>query len=391
MGINRGFLTVLLLIFFNSGGLMLPILATLFFNDLKFNVEVIGLIMSFFGVGGLFGGYIGGHLSDYIHSNKIVSISLLGNGIFIMLFSLIKQDVSLFSICMLFIGFFNTSFRPSSLLLLFETRGRISEIKVLSYRRVANSMGFALASFGFGFLYHVSGKWAFLVIGFLFIFTFLLSLILKEKKVSIAEEKEKEVPRKPNLRLFVGLNLICVLFVIVFNQYSTTYTLFLGNFAGLSPFDISTLFTVHGIIVVLFQIPVGHFCDKIRLSMGCFIGSILLALGMGLTGFASNFALAIFFCILWTFAEMILPPLSLPFILKTSIYRRGKTMGIYQASFSSGVLLAPLLGSFIYKISPYFLWQMCFVVSVICALFFLTLYIFYEPMVISRKKTRTSV
>jgi MFS family permease len=92
-----------------------------------------------------------------------------------------------------------------------------------------------------------------------------------------------------------------------------------------------------------------------------------------------------------TFAEMILPPLSLPFILKTSIYRRGKTMGIYQASFSSGVLLAPLLGSFIYKISPYFLWQMCFVVSVICALFFLTLYFFYEPMVISRKKTRTSV
>ena len=46
MGINRGFLTVLLLIFFNSGGLMLPILATLFFNDLKFNVEVIAPYLS---------------------------------------------------------------------------------------------------------------------------------------------------------------------------------------------------------------------------------------------------------------------------------------------------------------------------------------------------------
>jgi MFS family permease len=358
---------------------MLPILATLFFNDLKFNIEIIGIVMSFFGIGGIMGGYIGGHLSDYIHPNKIVSISLLGNGIFIMLFSLIGKDVLLFSICMLCIGFFNTSFRPSSMLLLFEARGKISEIKVLSYRRVANSMGFAIASFGFGFLYHLSGKWAFFLIGLLFVFTFLLSLILKERRVHPAEKKEKEVPRKPNLKLFIALNLTAVLFVIVFNQYSTTYTLFLENFTGLSLLDISTLFTMHGIAVVLFQIPVGHFCDKIALSMGCFIGSILLALGMGLTGFASNFGLAIFFCILWTFAEMILPPISLPFILKTSVYKRGKTMGIYQTSFSSGVFLSPLIGSFFYKISPYFLWQLCFAVSMVCALFFLILYIFYEP------------
>jgi MFS family permease len=381
MKTNKSFLIVLLLIFFNSGGLMLPILATLFFNDLKFNVEIIGIVMSFFGIGGLVGGYIGGHLADYIHSKKIVSVSLLGNGIFIMLFSLIKQDVLLFSICMLFIGFFNSSFRPSSLLLLFETKGRFSESKVLSYRRVVNSMGFAIASFGFGLLYHVSGKWAFFVIGLLFIFTFFLSLILKESKIHATEKKEKEVQRKPNLKLFMTLNVFSVLFIIVFNQYSTTYTLFLENFAGFSLLDISTLFTIHGIIIVLFQIPVGHFSDKITLSMGCFIGSILLAFGMGLTGFASNFALAIFFCTLWTFAEMILPPLTLPFILKTSIYKRGKTMGIYQTSFSSGVFLAPLLGSFFYKISPYFLWNLCFAVSIICALFFLALYIFYEPKV----------
>jgi predicted MFS family arabinose efflux permease len=279
---------------------------------------------------------------------------------------------------MFFIGFFNTSFRPSSLILLFETRGRISEIKVLSYRRVVNSSGFAIASFGFGFLYNFAERWTFFIIGVLFIFTFLLSLVFKIKKEYHLEKQGKEVKRKPNFALFIALNVVSVLSALAFNQYSTTYTLFLENFAGFSMLDISLLFTIHGIIIVLFQIPVGHLCDKITLSLGCFIGSILLAFGMGLTGLASSFALAIFFCVLWTFAEMILPPLTLPFILKTSIYKRGKTMGVYQTFFSLGVFLAPLFGTFLYKISPYLLWKICFAISMFCALFFLVSYFFYE-------------
>lgn len=374
---NSSFLILLLLIFFNSGGLMLPILGTLFFNDLKIGIEDIGIIMSFFGIGGLVGGYVGGHLTDYIHSKKIISVSLLGNALFIMLFGFL-QDVILFSICMLFIGFFNTSFRPSSLILLFETKGSFSDVQALSFRRVVNSMGFAIASFGFGFLYYAIERQAFFIIGFLFIATFFLSLFLKESKLHEVVKKEKEVPKKPNIILFIALNLISVLFIIVFDQYRTTYTLFLENFTGLSLLQISTLFTIHGLIVVFFQIPIGYFCDKITLSIGCCIGAILLAFGMGLTGLASSFNLALFFCILWTFAEMILPPLTLPFILKTSIFKRGKTMGIYQTSFSLGVFLAPLIGSFLYIISPHFLWNICFIISTICAVFFLTLYIFYE-------------
>ncbi len=356
---------------------MFPILSTLFFNDLKFDVGVIGLLMSFFGIGSLIGGYVGGHLADYINSKKIVSISLIGNGIFTMFF-MMANDFVLFSLLMFFIGFFNTSFRPSSLILLFETRDKISEIKVLSYRRVVNSTGFAIASFGFGFLYNFAERWAFFIIGVLFIFTFLLSLVLKIKKEHRLEKQGKEVQRKPNFALFIALNVISVLSALVFNQYSTTYTLFLEDFAGFSLLDISLLFTIHGIIVVLFQIPVGHLCDKITLSLGCFVGSILLAFGMGLTGLASSFALAVFFCVLWTFAEMILPPLTLPFILKTSIYKRGKTMGVYQTFFSLGVFLAPLFGTFFYKISPYILWKVCFVISMFCALFFLISYLFYE-------------
>lgn len=377
---NKNFIIVLFLILLNSGGLMLPILNTLFFNDLGFGVKAIGIIMSFFGIGGLIGGYIGGHLADYIHSKNIVSISILGNGVFILLFSFL-QDITLFAICMFFIGCFNASFRPSSILLLLENKGSFSDVKVLSYRRVANSIGFAIASFGFGFLYHIAGKSAFTFIGLTFIFTFFLSFILKSGKANISEKQEKEVKKRPNLSLFIGLNLISMLFIMIFNQYGTTYTLFLENFVGLSVLDISVLFTFHGILIIIFQIPVGYFSDKINLSLGCFIGSILLALGMGLTNFATSFQVALFFCAIWTFAEMILPPLSLPLILKTSIYKKGKTMGMYQTFFSSGIFLAPLFGSFFYNISPTLLWNLCFAISIFCAVFFLALYQFYEKAI----------
>ncbi len=374
--ISNSFIIVLIIIFLNASGGMLPILGTLLFSDIGLNVETIGIVMSLFGVGSFFGGYIGGHLADYTSSKNIVCVSILGNAIFIMLYALL-ENVVLFSVCMFFIGFFNSSARPSTILLLFETMGSISKTSALSFRRVVLNLGFSASSAGFGFLYYYQGKLAFILIGFIFLLNFIISLFLPNNKPHESATQNNELSKNSSLSMFMLLNFLLIICVIILDQNKITYTLFLKDFINFSVLDISLLFTIHGILVLVFQIPIGFIFDKIHLALGCFIGSILLAFGMGFTSLATNFPLAILFCALWTFSEMILFPLLLPYLLNTSIYKKGKTMGIYQASFSFGGFLAPVFGSLLYSYSPSLLWNVCFALSIFCAIVFLTFYKFY--------------
>lgn len=375
MKMNRNFFLLLILTFFNAGAGMLTIIISLFFNDINIEIKTIGILIAFFGIGSFCGGYAGGHLSDILSGKNIIQISLIGTFIFLALFSF-TTNIKLFAIYMLFVGFFNSGFRPASILLILSERGSLTPAKALSYRRVVLNLGFSFFAAGFGFLYDFAKQNSFVLISLLFVLNFLISLLLKINKES--KIQQKETMQKPNFLLFIYLNILLIVGILVLDQTKMTYPLFLENIFKISINQISTLFTIHGVVVLLFQIPIGHFFDKLNFSLGCAIGCLFLAIGIGLTGFASSFKILIALCIIWTFGEMILFPTLLPFMLNSSIYKKGKTIGVYQASFSFGAFLAPIIGSFLYSKNPTLLWYACFALSVISTIIFLTFYKIYE-------------
>lgn len=101
---------------------------------------------------------------------------------------------------------------------------------------------------------------------------------------------------------------------------------------------------------------------------------LFLAVGIGMTIVIDRYSLAIISCILWTIGEMVLYPPLLLYILNSSRYSKGKTMGIYQVFYSVGSLAAPLLGTFIYDYSPQLLWNALLVIGIICGIIFLLIY-----------------
>ena len=173
MNINKNFVLTLFLTFFNSGGIMILILTSLFFNDMHFDARVIGVLSATFGIGAFLGAYTGGHLSDFISAKNIMSFSILGNSVFILSFAL-TENVVLFGICMFLIGFCNAGFRPSSMLMLINERGKLTSPQVLAYRKVVFNLGFSIFSAIFGFLYSSFQKNAFFLIATLFFINFLL-------------------------------------------------------------------------------------------------------------------------------------------------------------------------------------------------------------------------
>ncbi|MED7789199.1 MFS transporter [Francisella sp. 19X1-34] len=365
----------LFLIFLNSVVQMISVLGTLFLHNLGYTALNIGFIFTFFGIGSLIGGYLGGVLSDRFPITKIIKISLVGNAIFIGIFPFYNM-FAYFLICMLIIGFFCGIFRPLAILLLFEcNKGLISESRLIAYRRVSINLGFSIGAATLGFLYEYNSRLAFLTISIILIFGFFLSrFIVVDTKKKHKEDVASINKSASNNYIFYILNIILVISLIILNQNKTTYNIFLESFASISVKDISLLFALNGLIIIFLQIPLSHIFNKLSYAVACFYGMLFLALGIGMTGVIGSFSLAIISCVLWTIGEMVLYPPLLIYIINSSNYSKGRTMGIYQVFYSVGSLVAPLLGTLIYDYSPQLLWSTFLILGVVCSIVFLLIY-----------------
>ena len=105
----------------------------------------------------------------------------------------------------------------------------------------------------------------------------------------------------------------------------------------------------------------------------CFVGTIFLSLGIGLTQYITNIYIAILLCFFWTIGEMILFPILLPLILKLSTFKRGNSVGIYQTVFSLSIFISPVIGMSIYKLSPILRWNICLCAGILSSIFFVTI------------------
>lgn len=256
---TRLVLICLFLIFLNSVVQMISVLGTLFLHNLGFRALNIGYIFTFFGIGSLVGGYLGGILSDKFSIINIIKISLIGNAIFIGIFPFYNSFIY-FLICMLIIGFFSGIFRPLAILLLFKcNKGLISESKLIAYRRVSINLGFSIGAAILGFLYDYNNHVAFLSISIVLIFGFFLSnLIIVEEKTEHKKEVVSSSRLITNSYIFYILNIILVISIIILNQNKTTYTIFLESFAAISVKNISLLFALNGLIIIFFQVPLSY-------------------------------------------------------------------------------------------------------------------------------------
>ena len=371
--LSKSVFICLLLIFLNAMAQMITLLVSLFLHKFGFMISDIGIVITFFGIGSLIGGYIGGIISDRFSSVMIIKISLIGNSILIGVFPIFHKIIFL-CFCVFFMGIFNSSFRPASIISLLESNRKLSESQLLSYRRVAVNLGFSLGAAVLGYIYNKNNYAPFIAMSVILFISFILSNSLIAQKTKKEIEEIISGSRIPNNYIFIILNIVMIITLVILNQNQTTYAIYLESFASFSIKDISFLFSISGVIIVLFQIPIGYSLDKLSYSIACFYGTIFLTIGIGMTSIIDNYFLAIISCIFWTFGEMILFPTILPYILKTSQYKRGKTMGIYQASFSIGGLIAPMSGTLIYNYSPNLLWNISLILGIICGIVFLIIY-----------------
>ena len=98
-------------------------------------------------------------------------------------------------------------------------------------------------------------------------------------------------------------------------------------------------------------------------------GMLLVGLGFCLISVASTIPLLALTVIIWTFGEMIHSPVAAAYVANLAPPSlRGRYQGIWGLTWSSGLILGPLLGTLIFLWNPAGLWLLCGLLGIVSAL-----------------------
>ena len=365
-------LSIVMLI--NRAGTMVLAFMTLYCNHLGFTIKQGGLVVAIYGIGSIFGAYLGGKISDKFGFYYIQFFALFFGGCF---FILLGQMKTYETICIttFFLSMVNESFRPANSAAIAHYSIAKNRTQSYSLVRLSVNLGWGIGSALGGILASINYHLLFWVDGFTNIIAAVFLLIILPK-VSIAEQQRpvagvtENSINKSALRdkIFLYFLIFQILFASCFFQLFTTVPLYFKTVLHLTEFTIGTLMPYTGLMIVLFEMVLVYILDKKKsylLLMN--YGAIL----MGVSYFILNIAvgnllfIAIIFMITITVAEMIsMPFMNSFYIARSNEKNRGQYAGMYTMAWSAAQILGSGLGSAAaYRFGFYNFW---FIVGGLC-------------------------
>lgn len=328
-------------------------LSIYFVIDLHFNIAIAGNIISCYGIGAMIGSVLSGKLSDRSSPRFVSVMSLLIQGFGYL--ALIKLHNPYFLMLNLFIlGSASYGFLTSNTLFLLqqchlEETQRLKAINLLS---TASNLGLGISAVIIGQISHFGFYTIFLMSGItLFILAFSAFMQFSHsffQKTMPVAQKKNDVKKS----FVTPCILVSVFFVgAIVAQQSCTYPLYIKQlFPQFGLHAVSILFLLNSMLVVLFEVPLGHFINPYNKIVMVGIGAFLIGFGMLLLSISSLFILAIGSCVIYTIGEMIFfSTAQLVCYQAGKENKKGHSLGSFRMIFASSRVLGPSIGGFIYS------------------------------------------
>ncbi len=295
-----------------------------------------------------------GEISDNFGRKKVMVISLFLRSLSMLAIAgaIFFDAHYLVTVAFHFAGsFLGAFFRPASNAWIADNTTNAERVKAFGYMRIGQNLGWTIGPAMGGFLANVSYSLGF----FLTAITFFMSMIYL--RIYIEEGLKKTLRRKSNfLKMFVelkhkNLSRLCFynfLISIVSAQLVVGLSLHAVNSLGLSENNVGLLFSLQGLVVVLFQYHASKVAEKMRLSAALGAGCFLYALGYGSVGFAIGFYTLTIGMLFVSLGEMLVMPAGQSLASNIApANKRGRFLGLYvlsnQAGVSTGIMLAGIM------------------------------------------------
>ncbi|MBW2936525.1 MFS transporter [Aureisphaera sp. CAU 1614] len=376
-GLSKEVWLLSLVTFINrAGAMVIPFLSLYLVNEKGFTLPQVGWIMTSFGVGSLFGTWVGGKLTDSIGYYKVIVLSLFFGGLGFIGLQFLD---TFYGICagVFALIFVADAYRPAIFVACDAYSKPKNITRSIALIRLAINLGFSIgpliggiiiAKINYDSLFWIDGLTCIMASALLFV-------VLKPKKLQSGETKEvvvKEGVSPYKNALYLLLIAIMVFNGIMFVQYFSVVPLYYEQAHFLSEDLIGLLLFLNGFMIVVFEMPLVGWLERINISktMATFWGIVFLALSFIVLNMSDWIGVLVIGMILMTLGEMIGSPFSNALAISMAPKgRKGSYMGLYSMSFSFSHIFGHnggmnLVDSYGYDIT----WYVFFVVLVLVAL-----------------------
>jgi predicted MFS family arabinose efflux permease len=359
-----------------SGTMVLPFLALYLTREQGFTAVEAGQALAVYGVGAMAASFLGGWLADRFDPARVMKWSLVATAACFFVLGRLESRAAIFA-ALAALSLTGESFRPANLTALGRASGETERAKSYALNRLAVNLGMALGPAVGGVLAFYDYDWLFWVDGVTCLgAALLLHLAFRPVAGEHASGREAAAGRSPwSDGPFLAFVFLCFLVASIMFQFLGAYPLFLSRERGFTEAAIGLTLAVNTLIIVAVEMVVVHALSRRDIYRVLALGGFLVGLGYSLLPFGRSFAYVAFTVVVWTLGEM----LSFSFSTTWAAGRgddasRGRYLGVYNLSFATAFVAAPLAGTWVYEsFGPNVLWYGCGAAGVAVALGYLAL------------------
>jgi predicted MFS family arabinose efflux permease len=341
-GLSKEVWRLALITFINRAGTMvLPFLSLYLTENLNLSLAQVGWVMTSFGIGSLFGSWIGGKLTDKIGYYKVMFWSLLITGF---LFIGLQYVTSFIGFV---IGIFITmtvadTFRPAMFVSLKAYSKPENQTRSLTLIRLAINLGFSFGPFLGGLIITtLSYSGLFWIDGITSISAILLMrTVLKQKEFhpkKVSDSIEHIITSIYKDKPYWIFLTIVFLMGFVFLQLFTTMPLYYKGVHKLTEVEIGLLMAINGFLIFVFEMPLIHYIenkllDKLKIVTWSLVLFSLSFIILNVTSWVGILIVSMLFI---TLGEMLAFPFTNNFaMIRAPEGKEGRYLALYSMAFS---------------------------------------------------------
>ena len=339
------------------GTFVMPFLA-IYMARQGFSAANAGLAISAYGAGHIVASMLGGHLADRIGRRYTIALSMFLSAIAMLALSQ-ARTLPVIVVLSVFAGASAELYRPAATALLGDLVPPEHRVAAFGMYRFAINLGFAVGPATAGLLANKSFFYIFAGDAITSVLYGVVALLaLPHGNRTHARDESGGVALRVALRdrafvYFLGATL-CMAWVEF--QLHSTFPLHLANL-GYSPATYGMLISLNGVMIVLFELILTAWTQRLPAQPMIAIGYALTGIGFALTGMATGIPMLAVTVAIWTIAEMVYAPVAGAYVTMLAPERyRGRYMGLYHSMYSLGMVIGPALGTWIYGRSTASLW-----------------------------------
>lgn len=363
-------------------GAAMPFVSIYLHTQLGVSMTYVGMIMLVSALVAAAGRIIGGEVADRLGRRPLL---IFGMAARVLIFVLMAYVIYIRASALIVGGVFvavrlvGAMIRPGLSAMVADVVEPERRVEAYALFRIGANAGWAVGPAIGGFLVATSYASLFLLTAFASLIGLLLIIFFTSESLRAAETGQFTLRRVLDVAHDLRFLVFCgwsVLLFVVMGQFASTLAVFSTQVVGIAEAQLGILFTINGVVVVLFQWPAARLSNRIGVRWGLVLGCLLYALGYFSLSFASAFPFLIGSMVIITLGEVTFSPTSMAAVANMAPEQRiGRYMGLFGLTEALGWSLGPFIGGLLFDALytvPLVLWGIIAAIGVAAAAGFAT-------------------